>query len=125
MVTGILIMLNNYFHDLATATLVTSALLLIYFSRKLGTDPGPEVIKYFLEVYGKLKAFIIGCIVWIVLGGVVRTLAYRKYEYGEAAGRGQIPVLIAKHILIATALILGIYYWKVLSKRIKEFKEKV
>lgn len=109
---GSLILMNNYLHDVATAVLLVSAVMLFAFGSRAargGLDSGAA--EFFVGSYRKLTLLAAGSLVWIILGGVVRTLAYRQYEWLPAAGRGQVAALILKHILIFTALGFGIYYW--------------
>jgi hypothetical protein len=45
---------------------------------------------------------------WTLLFGMVRGWTYREYEWVEAAGRGQVPALIVKHVILVSLVIAGV-----------------
>jgi len=113
---GIVVMLNNYFHDLATAIFfcsVVGGLVIINWART-----SESRIELALQLGRKFAWIARISLIWILLGGTVRAIAYRDFEWNSAAGSGQIPALIVKHILLVTVIIIGLaIYWK-LSKSI-------
>lgn len=125
--TGILIMLNNYFHDLAAAVLVVSAITLFAFARaaQAPQDASQGVARYFLSAYARLRFLIVVSLLWILAGGVVRTWAYRQYEWLPAAGRGQVPALVVKHVLILAAVVIGIRFWRRTQCLVSEMKREM
>jgi len=40
---------------------------------------------------------------------MVRGLTYREYEWVEAAGRGQVPVLVLKHVILVSMVTAGVF----------------
>ncbi len=118
---AIFIMLNNFFHDFSVALLFTSLFMTAFLYSRVKNSP--EVYDFYRDMYGTLTHFIIGCWVFIIVGGAIRTWAYADYEWSEAAGRGQIAALIIKHILLVTLVVWG----SILQYRLKKiFKtEKV
>jgi hypothetical protein len=46
--------------------------------------------------------------VWTLLGGWIRGITYREYEWMEAAGREQVPVLVLKHVILFALVVVGI-----------------
>ncbi len=113
---GIVVMLNNLFHDFAVA-LLAACLFILYFIYRT-TLPGSdndrmELVK---RLYGKIGRIIIGCWVVIVLGGAVRTWAFEEYEWMAAAGRGQIAALIVKHIILVSLVVMGTIVQRKLKK---------
>jgi hypothetical protein len=115
---GIILMLNNYVHDVATGLLLLSALWLGWSARDLGASPSAETLTVFRSSYRRCVRFVIGSIVVIVATGVVRTVYFMRFEWLPAFGRGLIPVLILKHVLIALMLGAGIYAWVHLRRRL-------
>ena len=102
---AILVMLNNYLHDLATAVFAVSALTAWFLLRSQAARSAPDALRPVIDSLVKVGIF---SLVWTLAGGVVRSLAFRRYEWMEAAGRSQVPVLIVKHILLVTLVITGL-----------------
>lgn len=116
---GILLMLNNYVHDVATGLLLISALWLGWTARDLGADPSPELIGVFFRSYRRCIHFVFGSIVVIVVTGIIRTWNFMDFEWTPALGKGLVPVLVAKHVLIFSMLGAGGYAWRGLRRRLK------
>ena len=49
--------------------------------------------------------------VGIVVFGVLRTVAYKSYEWNHAAGHGQILLLAIKHVIFTLIFIMGLIYY--------------
>ncbi|MEK6607601.1 MAG: hypothetical protein AABZ30_08075 [Myxococcota bacterium] len=116
---GILVMLSNYVHDVATGLLLLSALWLGWSARDLGDRPGPETVHVFRRSYRRCLRFVTGSIGVIVATGVVRALFFQRVEWFPALGRGLVPVLVVKHVLIFTMLGVGAYAWVQLRRRLR------
>lgn len=116
---AILLMLNNYVHDVATGLLLISALWLGWSARDLGPDPSRETLEVFRKSYRRCQRFLILSIGIIVATGVVRTLNFMRFEWFPALGKGLVPILILKHVLIFTMLAAGSFAWVGLSRRLR------
>lgn len=123
--TGILIMLNNYFHDVATALLVSSAFVMWTLAKKYDPAAIPELAAYYVGCYHRVTQLAKIALIWIILGGIPRSIAYRDYEWANAVGNGQVPALIGKHIVVGTMVAIGAYLWLRLRKRIQIIKESL
>jgi len=120
---GLLIMTNNYMHDVATGLLLASGFALWAMLRIQGpTDPEPPVARYFLAIYKHMTRLAIFSLVWIILGGIPRLITYEEFEWANAAGRSQVPALIGKHILAFTFLGGGVYLWMGLRRRARAMR---
>lgn len=115
---AILILLNNYVHDVATGLLLISALWIGWSASALGPSPSPELVTYFRLLYRRGIRFAIGSVLVIVATGVVRTVTFMEFEWRPALGKGLIPILVMKHVLIFAMLAAGIYAWMNLRKRV-------
>lgn len=115
---GIAVMLNNYFHDLAVALMASSILTAWFLRRRLG-HASPEQRRFAVAIADRLGLVTRATLVWIVLGGVVRTLAYRDYEWQPAAGKGQVPALLAKHLVLIVTTIAGMLLQRDLDRRLE------
>lgn len=122
--TGILIMLNNYFHDVATALLASSAFVMWTLARRYDEQAAsPELAAYYVRSYQRVTGLAKIALIWILLGGIPRTLAYRDFEWANAVGNGQVPALIGKHIVVGILVGTGAYLWLRLKKRVQVIEE--
>lgn len=122
MTAGILLMLNNYVHDVATGLLLVSAMWLAWSARELGESPSPELVRYFERTYRRCVRFVVGSIAVIVATGVIRTVNFMSFEYRPALGSGLVQVLVLKHILIFAMLGAGVYAWLGVRRRMEALR---
>lgn len=118
----VLIMLSNYFHDLAVAFLFGSFILLgIMYKVYIELNKKKEFKKFLREVYNYFSKIIIIAWSWIIIGGIIRTVNYRQYEWLPAAGRGQIGALVVKHVILVVLVVSGVYMqYKFKNKVLRE-----
>jgi hypothetical protein len=121
----ILIIMNNYLHDLASAVLLSSAVLGFIFLKEAKKRNSNETLAFFITSYQKLTYLAVGSLSWIILGGIVRTLAFTKYEWQPAVGASLVTALVFKHIIIFTAVFAGIYLWRKFGQEIKRLERLV
>jgi hypothetical protein len=102
-----LVMLNNFFHDLSVGILFANVMLTLILLRLLERDGvgNERFMSEFIRLSSRITwaalAFIIG-------GGIIRTLTYRQFEWAEAAGKGQVLMLILKHVLLVGCTVVGV-----------------
>lgn len=101
MIEAVLVMMNNYFHDLAVAFLFASSWLSWVVLRHWPGTPPPRVITI-------LRRTAWGSLAWVLLGGAVRAWFYQEYEWLPKAGTAQIPALALKHVVLGTVTVLGL-----------------
>jgi hypothetical protein len=122
---GVMIMMNNYFHDVATALLAASGAALWFIVRKYDSLPGrhsKDVTEYFIQLYRSMTKVARFSLYWILIGGVPRTLFYRDFEWVTAVKHGQVPALIVKHILAFAFVGTGVHFWLKLRKRVRDIE---
>ena len=120
---GVILMMNNYFHDVATALLLASGIAIWVIYKKFGDSDKPDVREYFLKLYDSMTFLVKFSFAWIILGGIPRTYFYTEFEWSHYAGKSQIPALIVKHILAFLFIGAGAYLWINIRKKVKEIKE--
>ena len=120
---GVMIMMNNYFHDVATALLFAGGAAMWVILKRYDEIPDKAVDRYFLRIYDSMAKIVHVAVVWIVLGGIPRTIFYTRFEWANAAGKGQIPALIVKHILMFILVGGGAWLWVKLNRRVKAIRE--
>jgi hypothetical protein len=117
---GIALMMNNYFHDVATALLAASAFALWVLLRRYEAGArGPEAARYFLEIQRAMAKLARFALAWIVLGGIPRTIWYTEFEWANAAGRGQVAALVVKHVVAFGLVVGGVAFWRRLKARVR------
>ncbi len=104
--TAILVMLSNYFHDLAVG-LLFSAMLLTWWVDQANSALSHAHTALVKQVVERMRKVAWAAWAWIIIGGVIRTVNYYEYEWLPAAGRGQVAALVVKHILLAAIAISG------------------
>jgi hypothetical protein len=118
---GVALMMNNYLHDVATALLAASAFALWVMLRRFETaGGGPDAARLFLAMHRSLSRLARLSLVWIVLGGIPRTIWYADFEWANAAGRGQVAALAVKHVVAFTLVGFGVAFWVRLRRRVRE-----
>lgn len=122
---GVAIMMNNYFHDVATALLAASAFSLYAIVRVRDAVDTPEATVFFLKTYRIMVKFFRFALYWIIIGGVPRTIFYKSFEWANAADKLQVPALMVKHILMAGLVVWGVYAWRRLKRRVAELQKTV
>lgn len=122
---GVFIMMNNYFHDVATALLLASGVTMWIIVKRFGNSTDKAVTSYFVDVYRSVTRLAKLSLVWILIGGIPRIIAYKEFEWANAAGKGQIPALIIKHILFFLFVGTGAYFWMKLSRRVRKLKKQI
>lgn len=116
------IMMNNYFHDVATGLLMVSAAAIWLIMKKLDPSRNRETTEYFLRIYAGMTKLARIALIWILLGGVPRTIFYRSFEWANAVEHAQVPAIIVKHVLAFTFVALGVRMWIKFEKQVKEIR---
>lgn len=106
---------NNYFHDVATATLLSSAVILWVLGRR-AERAGGEAQKALALAYPTLTKIAWGALAWIIIGGIPRTIFFPTFEFIPAEQKGLILDLVIKHVLMFTAVVVGSIMWVRMAK---------
>jgi len=117
---GVAIMMNNYFHDVATALMAASAFCLYAIVRVRDMLDTRDATLFFLRTYRIMVKFFRFSLWWIILGGVPRTIFYTSFEWANAADKLQVPALVVKHILMVVFVVWGVSAWRRLKLRVTE-----
>ncbi len=117
---GVVLMMNNYFHDVATALLAASGVALWAMLRAWERDGGADAARFFVRIYRSMARLARFSLAWIVLGAVPRIIFYGEFEWANAAGRAQVPALIVKHVLAFAFVAAGAWLWIRLRRRVAE-----
>jgi|Deesub1362A_J573_1020465.scaffolds.fasta_scaffold19603_2 sterol desaturase/sphingolipid hydroxylase (fatty acid hydroxylase superfamily) len=119
-----IITISNYSHDIATAILAISAVTMYLLYRRYRESENLQTVRFFINAYTKITRLATVCLVWILLAGVPRVIFYKKLEWSIAAGQTQIVAIMIKHIFMFLLVGTGILYWRRVSKKVRQLKEK-
>lgn len=103
---GVAIVLNNYMHDLATGTWVSANAFQWAVLRRSRYGDG-AIDPTTAAGVGTVRAVARASLWWILAGGIVRAISFRRYEWSDAGGRGQLGLLAVKHVLLFGAVAAG------------------
>lgn len=113
---SIFVIMNDYFHDVATASLLASAVILLVLERKACAG-GPERRAAFGRAFLELRKYALFIAAWIVVGGIPRVLYWERFEWAQAVANDIVPALYAKHVLQVLAIMAGAVLWVGLGRR--------
>ncbi|ACM18437.1 hypothetical protein Geob_0060 [Geotalea daltonii FRC-32] len=122
---GVAIMMNNYFHDVATALLAASAFVIHAIVRTQAVMASREASLFFLRTYDQMVKFFRFALWWIIIGGIPRTVFYTSFEWANAADKLQVPALMVKHVVMAVLVIWGVYAWRRLKVKVAALRQSV
>ena len=122
---GILVMMNNYFHDLAAGIVFVCGVTMYTMIRKAeenGTRTAKEIV---IGVYPKLVHIEGGAIIFMLFAGVIRTFTYKEFEWANAVGVGQVYAIMVKHVVLGGVFFFGIALWVKAHKKIKIMRNEL
>ena len=115
---GVAVMMNNYFHDVATALLAASAFCLHAIVRVQASTNTPTATLFFLKTHRIMVKFFRFSFWWIIIGGVPRTIFYVSFEWNHFADKQQVPALMVKHILMTVLIVWGVFAWRRMKAKV-------
>jgi hypothetical protein len=122
---GVAIMMNNYFHDVATALLASSAYVIYAIARVQVEMNDPAGTRFFLKTYDRMVRFFRFALYWIIIGGIPRTIFYTSFEWANAADKLQVPALMAKHVVMVVLVAWGVHAWRQLKRKVAVLRQSV
>lgn len=119
---GVAVMMNNYFHDVATALLAASAFCLYAVDRVHSSLQTPAATLFFLKTHSVMVKFFRFAFWWIIVGGIPRTLFYVSFEWNHFADKQQVPALMVKHLLMTVLVVWGVVAWRRLKAKVARLR---
>ncbi|MEN8154044.1 MAG: hypothetical protein ABFR75_08460 [Acidobacteriota bacterium] len=121
---ALLVLLNNFMHDFSAAGWIFCSILLWFILKKITQEQlslhSEKSGKTLIELLKIIRLFMLICAAGIVVFGIVRTIAYKEYEWSAAAGENQVTLLIIKHIILTAVFIFGVIYYRKAGERIRK-----
>jgi len=122
---AVFILMNNYFHDVATAMLLACGIALWVIIKQREGIKDPVAADYFLKLARGINGVAKFSLAWIILAGIPRVLTFKSFEWPNAVEKHHEAGLIAKYAIAVAMMIVGAWLWAKLSKRIREIKSSV
>jgi len=113
------IMLNNYFHDIATALLLASGVAVWMFRKEAASSGNPHIRAFVLGIYRSMAKSTFFVLIWISVSAIPRILAFTRLEWASANDKNQVIGLAAKHILALSIVVIGCSLWISISREMK------
>lgn len=120
---GVVLIVNNYFHDAATGMMFAAAVALWIVMRCYDQCDDRELAAYFLRAYTAFSKFAMYSLIWVLIAGVPRLYYYMSFEWSTTVGDTQIPAIIVKHVLMFGIVGYGLVYWHMFSRKAKAVRE--
>ena len=103
----IILMLTNYFHDLAVAVLATHVVMIHIIGRFLDEEPDRGLILG--RIISRLSRVTWWALAYVILAGAVRAYYFMDFEWNPAVEKsGMMIALGVKHVLLVGLTIFGI-----------------
>ncbi|OGP34317.1 MAG: hypothetical protein A2X87_01415 [Deltaproteobacteria bacterium GWC2_42_51] len=121
---SILVMLNDYFHDFATAVVIVLSYTMMLLVRYVQKDIQKDSIAFLFAIYPKAVHISGGLVILLLMAGIVRAFTYSQYEWNQMVGNDQVWLIIVKHIVMFSVFGYGLYLWVKMHKVLKLMKER-
>lgn len=108
---AVFILMNNYFHDVATAMLLACAIALRMVLSQAGESRDQRAAASFVRLYNGINRVAWFSMAWIVLSGIVRVATFREFEWANAVEKHHEAGLMAKYVLAFLILAAGAWLW--------------
>jgi hypothetical protein len=105
------ILMNNYFHDVATAMLLACSIMLGVLLKHLGTDQDDQLRRYAAALFRGITGLFWFSVLWIIASGIVRIATFRSFEWFNAAQKHFEPGLLFKYAIAVAMMVLGSVLW--------------
>lgn len=117
---AVFILMNNYFHDVATAMLAACAIALRAVIGRIGNSRNPAVIASFTRLAQGIDRVAWFSAAWIILGAVPRVVTFKTFEWANAVKDHHEAGLIVKYAIAFVMAAAGGYSWFRLSRKARE-----
>lgn len=122
---GILVLLNNYFHDFAAGVVFVCGTVMFAMVKKANEEGSDAAKELCVAVYPTVVHIIGGAVIFMLFAGVIRTFTYKDFEWANAVGIGQVPAIIVKHIVVGGIFFYGVALWIKAHRKIKEMRKEL
>lgn len=122
---GILVMMNNYFHDFAAGIVFVCGVVMYVMIKRAEESDGTAAKQLALGVYPTLVHIVGGSIIFMLFAGIIRTFTYKEFEWANAVGASQVPAIIVKHIMLGGIFFYGVALWIKAHKKVRTIRKEL
>ncbi len=103
----LVLMLTNYFHDLAVAMLATNVIVIHIVGRFLDEEPDRRPVLG--RIISRLSKVTWWALAYVILAGAVRAWFFMDFEWNPAVEKGGMMIALGvKHVLLVGLTVFGI-----------------
>jgi hypothetical protein len=117
---AVFLLMNNYFHDVATAMLLACSITLGVLLKHLGSDQDAVLVRYAAALFRGITVLFWSSVAWIVASGIVRIATFRDFEWFNAAQKQFEAGLFVKYGIAVVMMVLGSILWTRASRVMRE-----
>ena len=108
---GILIMMNNFLHDLLVAIFTCAMLAAVYFSFEMkSVQDEPRLFSLLGRMRRRFRLLMEWSFLFILISGYIRYINFIDFEWATAVSHGQTRALTIKHIILVLLIVWGLIY---------------
>jgi len=113
------ILMNNYFHDVATAMLLACSVVLGVMLKHLGQEQDDVLRSYAAALFRGITGVFWFSVVWIAASGIVRIATFRSFEWFNTTQKHFEAGLLVKYGIAVVMMIIGSVLWARLSRKMR------
>lgn len=113
------ILMNNYFHDVATAMLLACSVVLRAMLSNLGEERDGAHLRYAAALFRGVSGIFWLSVLWIIASGILRIATFRSFEWFNAAQKHFEAGLFVKYSIAIVMMIVGSLLWIRLSRKMR------
>jgi len=114
------LLMNNYFHDVATAMLLACCVVLWVLLKHLGDERDAALTTYARSLYRGVSGMFWFSTAWIIVSGAVRIATFHDFEWLNTTQKHFEAGLMVKYATAVVMMIIGAALWARLSRRMKQ-----
>jgi hypothetical protein len=121
----VFIMMNNHLHDIATAMVMASGVILWLINKQLRVSEISPISSFssarlfMLDISQVISKIVFFSLIWISISAIPRILSFTRIEWPPAVSNNHISGLIAKHVLTYIVTVTGAILWISINRRLK------
>lgn len=116
---AVFLLMNNYFHDVATAMLLACCVVLGVLLRHLGGERDLPLFAYARALFRGVTAIFWFSVAWIVASGIIRIATFRSFEWFNTTQKHFEAGLLVKYGIAVVMMAVGAVLWRRLSGKMR------